>query len=125
MVLIPTMPGAVSRHHRVGRHVLRDLGAGGEHRVRADSAELMNAAHPGRDHPFVEHAMAGYLSGVGQDRMVADEAVVRDVYIVHHQHVVADAREHPAALGAAVDGGELADAVVVADFQARGLVVIF
>ena len=56
--------------------------------------------------------------------MVADEAVVRDVHVVHHQHVVADAREHPAALGAAVDGGELADAVVVADFQARGLVAI-
>ena len=51
-------------------------------------------------------------------------AVVGDVHIVHHQHVVADAREHPAALGTAMDGGELADAVVVADFQARGLAVI-
>ena len=56
--------------------------------------------------------------------MVADDAVVSDVDVVHHQHVVADTGEHPAALGAAMDGGELADAVVVADFQARGLAVI-
>jgi hypothetical protein len=56
--------------------------------------------------------------------MVADDAVVRDVHVVHHQHVVADARDHRAALGAAMDGGELADAVVVADFKARGLAVV-
>ena len=56
--------------------------------------------------------------------MVADDAVVRDVNVVHHQHAVADARDHPAAFGAAMDGSELADLVVVADFQARGLAVI-
>lgn len=56
--------------------------------------------------------------------MVADVAVVRDVDVVHHQHVAADACQHPAAFGAAMDGGELADAVVIADFQARGLVAV-
>ena len=60
--------------------------------MRADPAELMDAAHSGRDHPFVEHTVAGDFGGVGQDGMVANQAVVGDVHVVHHQHVVADTR---------------------------------
>src|SRR5579859_3776980 len=56
--------------------------------------------------------------------MVADDAVMGDVDVVHHQHAVADAGDHPAAFGAAMDGGELADLVVVADFQPRGFTVV-
>ena len=68
--------------------------------------------------------MARELGGVGENAMVADDAVVRDVDVVHHQHVVADARHHPAALGAAMNGGELANPIIVADLQARRLAVI-
>jgi hypothetical protein len=61
---------------------------------------------------------------VGDDRMVADKTVMGDMHVVHQQHLVADAREHPAALGAAMDGGEFTDAVVVANLEPRRLAMI-
>ena len=49
--------------------------------------------------------------------MVADDAVVGDVGVGQHPVVVADAGDAAAAAGAAVDGDELAEQVVLADFQ--------
>jgi len=49
--------------------------------------------------------------------VVADDAVVRDVRVGHHKRVAAEFRDHPAAFGAAVNGRELANHVVVAEFQ--------
>ena len=58
--------------------------------------------------------------GIGQNDVVADDAIVRDVSVGHHQRVAADA-SHPAALDRApVDGDKLANLVVVADLEPRG-----
>ena len=57
--------------------------------------------------------------------IVADDAIVRDVGVGHHQHVIADDRAHPANLGAAMNRRELADGVVVANFESRRLAVKF
>ena len=55
--------------------------------------------------------------GIGQDDVVADDAVVGDVGIGHEQIVVADAGNAASPLGAAIDGNTLAKDIVVADHQ--------
>ena len=57
--------------------------------------------------------------------MVADADVVGDVGVGHQQVVAADAGDQAAALGAAVDGDELADAVAVADAGLGALALVF
>src|SRR5208283_1914511 len=118
-------PRAIARNHRVRRHILRDLGAGRDERVCTDAAELMHAAHALEADEFFEHTMSTELGRVHQDAIVADDAIVRDVHVGHHQHVVADQRTHAADFGAAMNRSELANGVVVADLERCGLTVKF
>ena len=78
-----------------------------------------HAAH--RANMIFENDMAGELGGVRENAIIADDAVVRDVDIVHREDVAADARHHSAAFGAAMNGAELANQIVVADLDHRGL----
>lgn len=65
--------------------------------------------------------MTGDLGRIGNDRVIANLAVVSNVYVVHEQDIVADPRNHPAALGATMDRSKFADFVVVTDLQSRRL----
>jgi hypothetical protein len=86
--------------------------------------ELMHAAHPRGHDPFFEHAMTCKFGRIGDDRVVADVAIVGDVRIIHHEHAAADLRQHAAALGAAMDGRKFANSIIVADHQTRRFAVI-
>src|SRR5208282_4726705 len=108
-----------SRHHRVRRHVLRDLGARRHDRVSTDAGELVHPDLALANRVLHDHAMARQPGGRRQDHVVADDAVVRDVRVRHHQRATADFCDHAAAFGAAVDGRELANHIVVADFDDR------
>jgi len=68
--------------------------------------------------------MAAKSRGVGHDDVVANRAVVSDVGVSHDEVVAADAGEASAFDGASVDGDELANDIVVADFETRGLALI-
>src|SRR5690606_23360811 len=61
---------------------------------------------------------------VGEHAMAADDAVVRDMRIGEEPVVVADAGAAAAVAGAAVDGGELADDVAVADLEPDALAAV-
>ena len=50
---------------------------------------------------------------------------MRDVYVRHHEDVIADNGAHPTCFGAAMNRGELADGVVVANLESCGLAVKF
>src|SRR6266852_6126251 len=50
---------------------------------------------------------------------------MRDVYVRHHEDVIADNGAHPTCFGAAMNRGELADGVVVANLERCGLAVKF
>jgi len=50
---------------------------------------------------------------------------VRDVHVIHEQVTIADRRHAAAALGAAMDGDELAEDVAGADFEASRLAFVF
>ena len=93
--------------------------------MRADLAELVDQGETAEDDPVVDGHVAGQRRGVGENRVVADHAIMGDVHVGHQPVVVADAG-HPAAfLGAAIEGDEFADHVAVANLQARLFTVEF
>ena len=66
---------------------------------------------------ILEHDVTRELGGVRENAVIADDTIVRDVHVVHREHVAADTRHHPSAFGAAMDGAELANQIVVADLD--------
>ena len=83
--------------------------------MAAETAELVHAAEGPHGGVVLDDHVPGQRGGVAEDEVVAQDTVVGDVHVGHQQVVVPDLSERPAARGAAVDGDELADAVVVAD----------
>ena len=69
--------------------------------------------------------MSGQARVVGENGVVADDAVVRQVAVGHNPVFVADASFADAGHGTEVEGGEFADGVAVADNQAGRLVAVF
>src|SRR6185312_346718 len=68
--------------------------------------------------------MSGERSGVHQHRVIADLAVVTNMRVRHDQNVTAYLCRAAALIRSAIDGDVLANDVVVADFQPRGLTAI-
>src|SRR5690606_32807453 len=99
------------------RHVAVDEGAHADESVRADAAELVDAGEAAEDHLVADLDMPGQGRVVGEDAAVAHLAVVGDVHVGQQPVVVADAGDAATVAGAAVDGGEFADDVAVADHQ--------
>jgi hypothetical protein len=54
-----------------------------------DPGELVHRGHRTEVRTLLDHAMTTELRAVGQDNVVADPAVVRDVHVVHHQNTIA------------------------------------
>src|SRR5690606_12546995 len=107
------------QHER--RHVAVDERAHADERMRADPAALVHAGEPAEDHLVADLDVAGEGGVVGEHAAVADLAVVGDVHVGQQPVVVADPGDAAAVAGAAVDGGELADHVAVADHQLGAL----
>src|SRR5438552_454129 len=61
---------------------------------------------------------------MAEHRAVTHPHIMRDVDIRHQQIVVADAGQHAAALGAAMNGHELANAVAASDARFRCLALV-
>ena len=103
-----------------GQDVAGDGGASANEGVSADADEMMDGAEGSDGGPVFDGDVAAEGGGVGHDDVAADLAIVRDVGVGHDQVVVADSGAGSAFDGAAVDGDELADHVVAADFEAGG-----
>src|SRR5690606_9921171 len=86
-----------------------------EERVSADPHELRCAGMPGQDRLVADLDVARELAKVREDDTVAELAVVADVAIRHHEVVVAEPGRAAALARAEVDRHVLADAVAVAD----------
>src|SRR5438067_51153 len=106
-----------------GRQVLRQIRAHAGEGVRADVHELVYERGGAEDRPVAHRDVAGELAGVGEDGVVADLHVVREMHVGHHPVVVAKARDADVERSAAVDGDVFADGVVVADLH-RGVLAV-
>src|SRR3970282_209769 len=118
-------PGHVARSHDVGQQVLRQVGAHAGEAVRADVHELVYQGGRAQNGPVAHVHVARELAGIGEDRLAADLAVVREVHVRHDPVVVAHARHARVARRAAVDGDVFAYRVAVADLHGRVFAAIF
>ena len=107
----------------VRRNVLNDAGAGCEHRIVTDAAELVNARAPAEIDVVAANDVAGKSRLRAHDEVVADDAVVRDVRVGENVVIVAERRPF-AFLRAAVNGYVFAEDVAVADFRADAAAVM-
>ena len=103
------------------QHVLRDLAHHADDAVRPDATILMHANRRAQTHVILNDGVTRDLIGVGNDRVIADATIVRDVDVGHHEVVIPNSSDRAAERRAAMDGAELADVVVIADQQMRDL----
>ena len=102
-----------------GKHVAGDGSAAADEGMRTDANEMVHRTKRAHRRPFFDDDMASQSRGVGQDDVVADHAIMRNVAVGHDERAIADAGEASTLGGAAIDGDKFADGVVVADFEAR------
>ncbi len=112
----------VSRGRGFGKrqNVPRDRSAAADEGVSSNADEVMHRAKRSHHSPLSDRDVPSQGRGIGEDDVVPDLAIMRDVGVGHHQHVTAHARQ-PAALDrAAVNRDKLANLVLVADLEAGG-----
>ena len=110
---------------RVRRNVLFDPGAVADHGVGADAHELVHHRRPAHDDVVFDVDVAGEDDVVGEGGVVTDDAVVREVDVGHDPVAVAEDGLADVLHRAAVEGNELADGVVVADFEGGVFAAVF
>src|SRR5690606_20155410 len=118
-------PARVARAQHVRRHVLHQRTVAARHAVSADLAELVYAGQAADDGPVAYMHVAAQLHRVGDDRVVANMAIVRNVHVGHDPVVIAQRGDAAILHGAGIEGSEFAHRIAVADHQARGLAGIF
>ena len=123
-LLVPRGLGRIPRHRHVRRHVLQHDRARGEHRVRADAAELVHAGEAAQHRPSRRCARAPRAARCSRTscgcrrRSRARRACRRGTVAVADRRVAAVLR------GAGVDRHVLAEHVVVADRRRRRLAAV-
>src|SRR5258708_4109852 len=92
--------------------------------MSADAHVLMHWAKRADHGPFLHGHVSAEGRAVHQHAVVSNHAVVSDVGVGHDERAAADAGEAAAFHRAAADGDVLANLIVVADLQARGLAFV-
>ena len=75
----------IAHRLHVRRDVLVDARAAAHERVGADGDELMHGVEPAENRPVVDGDVPGALRRVGDDHVVADVTVVRQVHVRHDE----------------------------------------
>src|SRR5215471_253222 len=76
-------------HHHIRRNILSGQRPGRQEGMSPDPGELVHRGHRTQVSALLDHAMTAELGAVGQDNIVADSAIVRDMHVVHYQHAIA------------------------------------
>src|SRR5450631_433977 len=76
---------AAEARHRKGRQILADARATLHERQRADAAELMNEAVPRNKRAVLHCHMACQKRAIGNDDVVSELAIMRDVAMRHEE----------------------------------------
>src|SRR3569623_1922038 len=117
--------GRMARHHHERRHILVDASAERGEAVLAEAAELMHLAESADDHVILDHYMTGQRGVIGEDGVVADQAIVREVHVGLDPIVVADPGDAAALFSAGIEGAVFAEDGAVADVEQRGFAAVF
>ena len=117
--------GAVAERHAVGDDIVLDPGEAADEGVRADPDELMRRRPAAEDRRVADLAMARQHHVVGEDDVVAELAIMRDMGIGEEHAARPDDRLRAAAGGAGIHRDALADQAILADPEAHRLAAIF
>ena len=117
--------GCVARGGNVWRQVLEQDGSHCGDSMRSDRDVLVHDRETAQDRVVPDADVAGKLCVVGEDRIVANLAVVREVHVGHDPVVVAQAGDGGILRGSAIERAELSDGVAVAYLHRSGLAGIF
>ncbi len=117
--------GGVARRHHVRWQILQQDRAHRGDAVGADTAELVHHRESAEDRMIADMHVPCELRIIGENRVMTDLAVMGKVHIRHDPVVVTDSGDTDILRGTAIQGAELADGVVVADFQPGRLAGIF
>src|SRR5690606_31152642 len=80
----------ITANNREGRNILADAGKTTDHRELANAGELVNRRVTGNEHAVLDRNVPGKTGVVGQDNIVAEQAIMRHVAGRHKHVVVAD-----------------------------------
>src|SRR3989344_5141692 len=116
--------GGISRRQQIRGDILECHRGDAGHGVSAHATELMNHGKATEDDIILDGDMPRQAGAVGENRMIADTAVVRDMTIRHDEIVMADPRHTAAGNGAATERAILPDDVTVADLQPGRLALV-
>jgi hypothetical protein len=71
--------------------------------------------------PVANGHVSAQRRSIGQDHVISDPAIVRDVRVCHDQRMVAHSRQSPALHCSTVDSDKFPDLVVISDLESRRL----
>lgn len=121
----PVWLGGIARRRHVRRNILQHNCADRGDAVGADATELVDGGETSEYRVVADMHVAGKLGIVCENRVVADLAVVRKMNVSHDPIVVTDPRHAGVLYRPAVEGTKLANGVVIPDFEAGCLAIIF
>ena len=98
-------------------HVLRNARLSADEGEITDIDELVDCGKSTHDHLVSDNDVTGQGRGVGQDVVVADDAVMSDMGVSHHQVVRTNLGHASSTFSATVDGGKFADLVAISDLE--------
>ncbi len=108
-----------SRSLGKGQNIARNGRATTNERVRPDANKMVYRTESANRCPLLNSNVAAESRCVSQNDVVPDLAIVSDVRVSHNQYMVAHAGQAATFYGAAIDGSELANLVVIANFQSE------
>ena len=91
----------------------------------SDATELVNQRKSAENDPVPDMNMSGQLCTVGENRVVADLAIMRQMDVSHDPVVVTQTGDSFVLNRSQVEGTEFANGVAIADFQFRLFPCIF
>src|ERR1700674_151106 len=109
---------AGSRSLGKGKNIAGDGRPAADKGVRANANEVVHGTDGPYLRPFLDRDVATESRRIRKDDVVADRAIMGDVGVSHNQDVTSHAGQPAAFYGAAIDGNELANLVMVANFKA-------
>src|SRR3989344_1271599 len=114
----------IARRDHIGRDIHERNCPQRCHAIGADTAILMRHGEAAQDGVVAARDVARKTRTVGENGVVADLTVVRQMAIRHDEVVVAQARDTAARHRTAVEGAVLANDIAITDVEARGFALI-
>ena len=115
----------IALRNDIGWHILYDNRPTANHGVRTDANKLVIPGMAAQDGPITHFAVAGQLRIAGQNGLVADLTIMRDVHITHNPVVGPNGGDALVLSGTDMKADKLANRIAVTNFQTRGFTTVF